>query len=160
MKMLILNGPGLADLSGLDGYADITLGAIKDACAQQCATLGVDLDFRHTEDAQQIKTWLDEDLGGFDALVLNPQGVAATVSQADRRGIENALDNRVPAVEVHLSQALANALANVSTDGAEAAGPLRPSNCDLGFVSGLGINSYLLAIKALHRRLRPLAESA
>ena len=120
----------------------------------------MDLDFRHTEDAQQIKTWLDEDLGGFDALVLNPQGVAATVSQADRRGIENALGNRVPAVEVHLSHTLANALVNVSTDGAEAAGPLRPSNCDLGFVSGLGINSYLLAIKALHRRLRPLAESA
>jgi 3-dehydroquinate dehydratase len=120
----------------------------------------VEIDFRHTDDAQQLKTWINEDLGSFDALVLNPQGVAGAVSQADRRAIENALDNRVPAVEVHLSQALANALANVSTDGTEAAGPLRPRNCDLGFVSGLGINSYLLAIKALHRRLQPQQESA
>lgn len=156
MKMLILNGPGLADLNASEGYADITLGAIEDACAQQCAMLGVDIDFRHSDDAQQLKIWIDEDLGDFDALVLNPQGVQGGTSQADRRAIENALDHRVPTVEVHLSHILANA----STDGAHPAGPLRPGNGDLGFVSGLGINSYLLAIKALHRRLQPQAESA
>ena len=149
MKMLILNGPGLADLSGCEADPDISLKVIEAACTQLCATLGVDLDFRYTQDTQQLTAWLEENPEGYDALVLNPQGAQSAVSQADRQAIANALDNEVPAVEVHLDHILAA--------GKEGTGPLRPSKGNLGFICGLGMQSYLLAIKALHRQLQAQA---
>jgi len=150
MKVLILNGPGLADLNGSEAYAGITLKAIEGACAQLCGTLGWDLDFRQTDDAQQIAVWLAEAQGEVDALVLNPQAFQGPVQPEHRQAIENALDNQVPAIEVHLAHVLAGSVA--------AAKPLRPINCNLGFICGLGIQSYLLAIKALHRQLQPHGE--
>jgi len=131
----------LADLHGCES-----------ACTQQCAQLGLSLAFRQTDDLQQFAQWLTQDLDRVDAFVLNPHSSQRAMDAIHRKAIENALANQGPGIEVHLS--------NMFADSAASCEPLRPTDCDLGLVCGLGVQGYVVAIKALHQRLQSQVESA
>lgn len=148
--LLILNGPGLADLSGADErYGNITLEQIKDDCAARCDELGIDIEFRQTDDLDDMFHWIATDSDHFDALIINPVGyVKADTVDVDRyRSAMKAIAHRnKPVIEVHLS--------NIFRDGAELAKPLQGPEGEMGFICGLGKNSYLLGINAVAKRLQ------
>ena len=51
-KLLIINGPGLSDLSNFNdyGYEHLTLEKLQKKCLETCKSLGMELDFFQTDD--------------------------------------------------------------------------------------------------------------
>lgn len=149
-SFLVLNGPGLADLSAGEGrYGDITLERIRDKCSALCEQLGVGLDFRQTDDDEEMSRWIAKDSANFAALIINPVGYvgAGTVdSEMYRSAITMIVDLKKPIVEVHIT--------NIFRDRSELARPLQRPEGEMGFICGLGIHGYLLAIRAVQQRLQ------
>jgi 3-dehydroquinate dehydratase-2 len=155
-KILILNGPGLADLSDYDGntYQGLTLAGIRDACEKLCESLGIELEFRQTEDQEEMFRWIAKDSEDFDGVIINPVGYsrAATVAYPIyRSAIQMIALLKKPVVEVHIN--------NIFSQSAEITQPVHEPEGDMGFVCGLGLHSYLLAIRAIARRIG-IAEAA
>ena len=69
-KLLIINGPGLSDLSNLNemGYGHLTLDMIRKKCAETCEIFGIKMDFRQTDDETELSRFLIEGIEDFDAL--------------------------------------------------------------------------------------------
>ena len=124
------NGPGLARPGSCDG--DLTLKRIHDECSTLCKKLAIELDFRQTDDDDEMARLITQGNMDFNALVINPAGSAPNIE----------LD--IPVIEVHTS--------NIFRQDSETTRPLQPPDATPGFISGLGLHSYLLAIKALHKR--------
>ena len=101
MKILVLNGPNLnllgvrePDIYGRQTYDD--LGA---HIAQSADRLGVEAEVRQTNHEGVLVDWIQQALGNFDAIVLNPAAYTHTSV-----AILDALKAvALPAVEVHLS---------------------------------------------------------
>lgn len=148
--ILILNGPGLADLTdGGDRYAGVTLEQIRDASAALCAEVGMNLEFRQSDEYDEISRWIAGDSGRFDALIINPVGhlkFGAVDSDMYRSATEMIAQLRMPVIEVHLN--------NIFREGDELIRPLRGPLGETGLVCGLGLHGYLLAIKAAAKRLQ------
>jgi len=51
-QVLIMNGPGLSDLSNFNemGYGHLTLDIVRKKCAEACKVFGLKMDFRQTDD--------------------------------------------------------------------------------------------------------------
>ncbi|MES9899622.1 MAG: type II 3-dehydroquinate dehydratase [Sedimenticola sp.] len=148
--LLVLNGPGLAELGDHDGntYGNLTLDLIRDECTLLCEQLGVKLDFRQTDDEEEMFRFIAKDSEDFDALIINPVGYSRAASvefEMYRMAIKTIAHLKKPVIEVHLE--------NIFQEGAEITKPLQAPEGEMGFICGLGINSYLLAIKAVVRRL-------
>jgi 3-dehydroquinate dehydratase-2 len=145
--VLILNGPGLADLNaGDDRYGGVTLRQIQDESAELCAELGMKLEFRQTDDQDEMFRCITSE--NFDALIINPDGhlkSGSADSEMFRSAIDMIADTNKPVIDVRLT--------NIFRQGKERSKPLRRSEGQMGFVCGLGLTSYLLAIKAVARRL-------
>ena len=149
-SILIINGPGLDDLSDYDGnsYGDLTLPMIRDASAALCDKLGIRLDFRQTEDQDEMFHWIARDSEEFDGVIINPVGYArsATVSIGIyRSAIQVIARLKKPVIEVHIN--------NIYRQSAEITQPLHEPEGDMGFICGFGLNSYLAAIRAIKMRL-------
>ena len=152
-RLLIVNGPGLADLRDFDGnrHGDkITLGAIREACAALCGSLGMQMDFRQTEDEEEMFRWISQDSDGFDALIVNPIGTsraAAVEPERYRSSLMQLMRLNKPVIEVHLS--------NIFREGEDITQALQSprgsggDRRDMGFICGLGLESYLLAIRGV-----------
>lgn len=150
-SLLILNGPGLADLGDYDGnsYGDISLAAIRDQSIALCEELGLNLDFRQTDDEDEMLRFIARDSEDFSALIINPVGYARanTVDfEMYRSAIKMIAHLKKPVIEVHI--------ANIFQQGAEITRPLQVPEGEMGFVCGLGVGSYLLAIRSAARRLK------
>lgn len=148
--LLILNGPGLGDLHDYDGntYDNLTLQKIEEACGSLCGDLGLQMEFRQTDDEDEMFRWIVKDSESYDALIINPIGYAraATVEfEMYRSAIKMIAHMNRPVVEVHIT--------NIFSTGAEITKPLQAPVGEMGFVCGLGQYSYLVAIKAINRRL-------
>jgi len=148
--LLLLNGPGLADLSNFDGnsYGDLSLESIRTSCTTLCEELDIELDFRQTDDEDEMFRWIAKDSEAFDALIINPVGYsrAAVVEfELYRSAIRMIAHLKKPVTEVHIT--------NIFLPGAEITKPLQVPEGEMGFVCGLGVHSYLLAIRALNRKL-------
>lgn len=148
-RLLVLNGPGLADLGDYDGntYGGLTLETIRSACEQLCRNLGIELDFRQTEDQDEMFRWIATDSEAYDGIIINPVGYsrAATISfPAYRSAIQVISSLKKPIVEVHIN--------NIFSRSVEMTQPLHEPAGDMGFVCGLGIQSYLLGIRAIAHR--------
>lgn len=147
---MILNGPGLADLSaGDDGYGGVTLEQIQDESAALCAELGLRLEFRQSDDQDEMFRWIATDSDQFDALIINPVGYLES-GTVDFDRYESAIKMiahlKKPVIEVHLT--------NIFQQGEEQTKPLQGPEGEMGFICGLGIHSYLLGIKAVAKRLQ------
>ena len=75
-KLLIMNGPGLSDLSNFNemGYGHLTLDTVRKKCAETCKIFGLKMDFRQTDDEAELSRFLIEGIEDFDALIINPVG--------------------------------------------------------------------------------------
>lgn len=137
MRILVLNGPNLGrlghrepDVYGTDSYADLVA-----ACTETAAELGSEAEVRQTDDEATMLGWLQ--VCDADAVVLNP--AAWTHTSVALRDAASMLT--VPLVEVHLSNPLAREEFRHTSYTAGLA---------VGVIAGFGLDSYRLAIRALH----------
>jgi len=149
-KLLIMNGPGLSDLSNFNemGYGHLTLDIVRKKCAQTCKILGLKMDFRQTDDEAELSRFLIEGIEDFDALIINPVGYSHA-SSVDytiySSAIKTITRQNKPVIEVHIS--------NIFQQDVENTRPIQVPEGEVGFVSGLGIHSYDLAIRAVNKKL-------
>jgi 3-dehydroquinate dehydratase II len=147
--LLILNGPDLSDLSIHGALCEkITLKDIEDKCKEVCSKLNIELDFRQTDDEREFLDFLHKDSKRFNAVIINPAGYSHALSTELSRhqlAIKTLLHQKKPVTEVHI--------ANIFKQGSDITKPLQVPEGEMGFVSGLGIYSYVLAINAISKKL-------
>ncbi len=147
-KLLIINGPGLSDLSNYNeiGYDDLTLAIVQQKCSEACESFGLEMDFRQNDDEAELLSVLIEDIDNFDALIINPAGHshASSIGLDMYSTVINKITNQgKPVVEVRIE--------NIFKQGHNK--PLQGPESGVGFVGGLGMHSYVLAIKAINKKL-------
>ncbi len=140
--VLVLSGANLGRLGrretsvyGARSYDDLV-----EACRAVAKDLGLEADCRQTDDEATMLRWLHEAADTGAPVVLNP-GAWSHYSYALR---DAAAQVTGPVVEVHLSQTAARE-------------PFRHhsvvSAVATGTITGLGFDSYLLALRAIAARL-------
>jgi 3-dehydroquinate dehydratase len=150
-RLLIINGPGLSDLSNFNefGYDDLTLEKVQKKCLETCESLGITLEFCQTDDEIELTNYLTKACKEFDALIVNPVGYSHASSldfDIYTSSIETITLQNKPVIEVHI--------ANIFQKGINFTTPIKVSEGSVGFVSGFGIHSYDLAIRAVNKKLR------
>ncbi len=141
-RVLVLNGPNLNMLGTREPetYGSQTLGDIEMMCVQAGERLGLAIEARQSNHEGELVTWIQQALGSFEAIVINP-GAYSHTSVA----IHDALRAvALPVVEVHLS--------NIYTRE-----PFRHhsyvSPVATGVICGFGATGYKLALSALAEKL-------
>ena len=137
-KVLVLNGPNLGRLGSRepDVYGSTSYAGLVKACQETGAELGFDVEVRETNDEGELVRWLHEAADGKVPVVLNP-GAFTHYSYALR---DAASQRTAPLIEVHISNPYAREeFRHTSVIAAVASGT----------IAGFGINSYLLALRAL-----------
>ena len=141
-RVLILNGPNLNMLGTLAPatYGSQTLADIDAQCRSEGGTLGLSVDFRQSNHEGELITWIQQALGNFEAIVINPGGYSHTSI-----AIHDALRAvALPVIEVHLSNIHAReSFRHHSYVSAVAT----------GVICGLGAAGYRLALHALAEKL-------
>jgi 3-dehydroquinate dehydratase II len=150
-RLLIINGPGLSDLSNFNefGHDDLTLEKVHKKCLETCESLGISLEFCQTDDEIELANYLTMACKEFDALILNPVSYSHSSSldfEIYTSNIETITLQNKPVIEVHI--------VNIFQKGAKITSPIKVSEGSVGFVSGFGIHSYDLAIRAVNKKLR------
>ena len=140
--VFVLNGPSLGRLGVRepDVYGTATYAELETAVRDEAAALGLPADVRQTDDEATLIGWLHEAADTASAVVLNP--AAFTHYSYAVRDAAQALG--VPLVEVHLSNVAAREDFRRQSVIAAAA---------RGTIAGFGIDSYRLALRAVHRLL-------
>lgn len=101
MKILVLNGPNL-NLLGVrepDIYGRQTYGDLVAEIEEHAARLGVEAEVRQSNHEGVLVDWIQEALGKFDAIVINP----AAYTHTSVALLDALKAVALPAVEVHLS---------------------------------------------------------
>ena len=141
-RVLILNGPNLNMLGTREPatYGSQTLADIDAQCRSEGGTLGLSVDFRQSNHEGELITWIQQALGNFEAIVINPGGYSHTSI-----AIHDALRAvALPVIEVHLSNIHAReSFRHHSYVSAVAT----------GVICGLGATGYRLALHALAEKL-------
>ncbi|MFC6086417.1 type II 3-dehydroquinate dehydratase [Sphaerisporangium aureirubrum] len=136
--VLVLNGPNLSRLGTRepDVYGAETLEDLAALCRKAGGELGLDVDFRQTDDEAELVSWLHEAADGAIPVVLNPAAFTH-YSYAVRDAIAQ---RRAPLVEVHISNPAAREeFRHTSVVAAVATGT----------IAGFGLRSYELALRAI-----------
>lgn len=138
----VLNGPNLGRLGTRepDVYGTATYAELVAACEAEAAVLGLSVDVRQTDDEATLLGWLHEAAESAAGVVLNP--AAFTHYSIAVRDAAAMLD--VPLVEVHLSNIAAREEFRRQSVVADVA---------RGTITGFGIDSYRLGLRALRRIL-------
>lgn len=145
VALLVLNGPGLARLGDFadDACGVNSLDQVRRACEQLGSELGVRIDFRQTDDTDELTRWIRNDVNQFDALIINQLGCVDT-SPVDyptyRKQMEILATLSVPVTEVHMT--------NVLRDDPDRFSALRGPAGKTAMICGLGLDSYRVAIRA------------
>ena len=137
MKILFLNGPNLNLLGTREPevYGRLTLADIEAKVRQRANTLGVEVEFRQSNQEGELVGWIQEAKGKFAAIVIN--AAAYTHTSVALRDAISAVG--VPTIEIHLS----NVHARETFRHTSLIAPV----CR-GQISGFGVNSYLLGLEA------------
>jgi 3-dehydroquinate dehydratase II len=136
--VLVLNGPNLGRLGSRepDVYGSTSYQGLVEACHRTGADLGFTTDVRETNDEGEMIRWLHEAADGRIPVVINP-GAFTHYSYALR---DAAAQRTAPLIEVHISNPHARErFRHTSVISAVASGT----------IAGFGIDSYLLALRAL-----------
>jgi 3-dehydroquinate dehydratase-2 len=143
VKVLVLSGPNL-DRLGIrepEIYGTGTYAELADACRETATRLGLDVDMRQTADEAEMIRWLHESADARLPVVLNA-GAWTHYSYAIR---DACAGHPAPLIEVHMSQIAAReAFRHESVLSAVVTGT----------ITGLGVDSYLLALHAIAARIR------
>jgi 3-dehydroquinate dehydratase II len=141
-KILVLNGPNLNLLGKRqpDIYGRLTLEQINQKVRALAQELGVDVDIRQSNHEGELVTWIQQALGHFGAIAINP--AAYTHSSVAMRDAITAVG--LPTIEIHLSNIHKREPFRHHSYIAEAA---------VGQITGFGAESYLLGLRAAVARL-------
>jgi 3-dehydroquinate dehydratase-2 len=137
-RILIINGPNLDRLGSREPeiYGTATLDDIRDLSGAAANEHQLTIDFRQTNDEAEFIEWLHEAADAFDGVIINPAAFTH-YSYAIRDACALV---QVPIVEVHLSNPAAREeFRHLSV----VAGVVH------GTIAGFGVQSYVLAIRAL-----------
>ena len=137
-QVLILNGPNLGRLGSREPevYGSASYDDLAAACRDAGAELGLDVDVRQTDDETELVSWLHEAADVGVPVILNPAAFTH-YSYALR---DACAQLTAPLVEVHLSNpASRERFRHTSVVAAVATGT----------IAGFGIDSYVLALRAL-----------
>lgn len=141
-RVFVLNGPNLNLLGRRDPrvYGTATLADVERLCVEECARLGLDLDFRQSNHEGTLIDWVQEAISCGAAVVGNFGGYTHTsIAIMDALAVVEA-----PVVEVHLSDIHAReefrhrSFVSLVADDA---------------VIGLGVEGYVLALRRVARLL-------
>jgi 3-dehydroquinate dehydratase-2 len=141
-RVLVLNGPNLNMLGTREPgtYGTETLAQIEKMVKAEGKALGLTVTARQSNHEGELVTWIQEALGNFEAIVINPAAYSHTSV-----AIHDALRAvGLPVIEVHLSNIFARE-------------PFRHhsyvSPVATGVICGLGSAGYRLALRALAEKL-------
>lgn len=141
-SVLILNGPNLNLLGAREPevYGRTTLADIESACRKQAAACGLAVDFRQSNAESELIEWIQGAARDFDAVILNAGAYTHTsVAILDALQAMN-----LPLIEVHLSNIYKREAFRHHSYVSQAAD---------GVICGLGMEGYLLALRALAGKL-------
>ena len=139
----VLNGPNLSRLGSREPeiYGSQTLSNVAELVAREADSLGLEVDFRQTNDEAELIGWIHEALDRGADVVLNPAAFTH-YSYAVRDACAMVTGSGSRLIEIHLSNPAAreefrhsSVIAGVAT----------------GTIAGFGSDSYLLALRALAR---------
>lgn len=139
----VLNGPNLNRLGGREPeiYGSQTLDDVADLVAREGDSLGLEVDFRQTNDEAELIGWIHEAVDRGADVVLNPAAFTH-YSYAVRDACALVTTSGAKLIEIHLSNPATreefrrtSVIAGVAT----------------GTIAGFGSNSYMLALRALAR---------
>ena len=137
-EVLVLNGPNLGRLGTREPeiYGHATFADLESLCILTGAELGLSVEVRQTDDESELIHWLHEAADRGVAVVLNP--AAFTHYSYAVRDACAALT--APLIEVHISNPAAREeFRHTSVISAVARGT----------IAGFGLQSYVLALRAL-----------
>ena len=137
-RVFVLNGPNLGRLGSRepDVYGSVSYAGLVKACEEAGAELGYRVEVRETNDEGEIIRWLHEAADGRIPVVMNP-GAFTHYSY----GMRDAASQRTaPLIEVHISNPHSREQFRHTSVVSSVAS---------GTIAGFGINSYLLALRAL-----------
>jgi len=143
MKILVLNGPNLNLLGARepDIYGTETLADIEEAMRK--SRPDVEIEFRQSNSEADLITWIGESRDCFDGIIINP--AAFTHTSLGLADALRAVADRVPAVEVHLSNTHAREEIRHKS--------LTAGAC-MGQIMGFQGFGYVLALEALIHHLK------
>ena len=139
--VFVLNGPNLRRLGSRepDVYGAYSFDDLVSLCKKTGDELGFEVDVRQTDDEAELVRWLHEAADAAAPVVLNPAAFTH-YSYAVR---DAAAQLRAPLVEVHISNPAAREqFRHTSVIAAVATGT----------IAGFGLDSYVLALRALAAR--------
>jgi 3-dehydroquinate dehydratase-2 len=136
-RVLVLHGPNLNLLGKREPkiYGRLTLEQINRKIEALAQELGVEVEFRHSNSEGELVDWIQQAPKEFGALVIN--AAAYTHSSVALRDALTAAG--IPAVEVHISNIYRREEFRKKSLIAEAV---------VGQITGFGVNSYLLGLRA------------
>jgi len=143
-QVLVLNGPNLGRLGSREPevYGTSSLAGIADSCRAAGKELGLEIDFRQTDDEAELVGWVHQAADDRTPMVLNP---AAFTHYS--YALRDALAQRTaPLIEVHLSNPAARETFRHTSVVAGVAD---------GTIAGFGPLSYLLALRAIATLINP-----
>ncbi len=143
MKILVIHGPNLNLLGKREPeiYGSTTIDEINTLLKKEAQSLGTDIEFSQSNSEGEIVDRIHSAMGMVDGIVINPAAYTHT-SVAIRDAIAS---TAIPTVEVHISNIY----------GREDFRKLSyVSGVAVGVISGLGVNSYLLALRGLVNHLK------
>ena len=143
-RVLVLNGPNLGRLGSRepDVYGHATHDDLVALCIAEGEVLGLEVEVRQTDDEAELVHWLHGAADDATPVVLNPAAFTH-YSYALR---DACAQLRAPLVEVHLSNPHAREeFRHTSVVSAVATGT----------IAGFGVQSYVLALRAVAGLVRP-----
>ena len=136
-KVLVIHGPNLNMLGKRETgvYGNATLDEINNAVRLLAKELDADVSFFQSNSEGKLIDIIHEAAGAYDAIVINPGGYThSSVALRDAIAAVN-----IPAVEVHMSNIYSRE---------EFRHHSYISSVAVGQISGFGVNSYLLGLRA------------
>jgi 3-dehydroquinate dehydratase-2 len=141
-NIIFLNGPN-ANLYGLDAkgaYGTESFPQIGERCRNHANSLGVDLDFRQSNDEGELIGWIHESRQAAHGLIINGAGLTYTSIAI----LDALLAFEKPIIEVHMSNIYRRESFRHHS---------YISKATTGIVAGLGALGYELAITAMAQML-------